>query len=250
MIENFKIEKPRIFPNTIISGVSKKNVSSAFPDGISFHTAIDENKNEYVANKEFLASFLKTQPEQLIFQNQIHSDIVRIVNSDSKVETSDALITSDKNLFLCIKIADCCGILLYDRENEVIAAIHSGWKGTMQNITQKTISKMAYEYNSKAENMLAYLAPCGSACCYEVKYDVAKYFPNSVKQISESQYLLDLKNEIKYQLSASGVLLENIEISKDCTICNTEYHSYRRDKENAGRAVAFISISDAHIKRY
>jgi len=242
MIENLKIEKPKIFPNTVISGVSKKNISSDFPDGISFHTAIDKNNNEYVANKEFLASILKTKPEQLKFQNQIHSDIIRIVNLGSKVETSDALITSEKNVFLCVKIADCCGILLFDRENEVIATIHSGWKGTMQNITQKTINKMAYEYNSKAENMLAYLTPCGSACCYEVKYDVAKYFPNSIKQISEDKYLLDLKNEIKYQLSASGVLLENIEISKDCTICNKEYHSYRRDKENAGRAVAFISM--------
>ncbi len=242
MIENFKIEKPNIFSNEIISGVSKKNISSSFPNGISFHTAIDENKNEYVANKEFLASFLRIKPEQLKFQNQIHSDIIRIVNSVSKVETSDALITSEKNLYLCVKIADCCGILLYDKENEVIAAIHSGWKGTMQNITQKTISKMAYEYNSKSENLLAYLTPCGSACCYEVKYDVAKYFPNSIKQISEDKYILDLKNEIKNQLSASGVLLGNIEISKDCTICNTEYHSYRRDKENAGRAVAFISI--------
>lgn len=242
MIENFKITMPLIFPNSVISGVTQKNVSTDFQNGISFHTVIDEKQNEYIANKELLASVLNINQKQLLFQNQIHSDIVRIVSSDSKVETSDALVTAEKNIYLCVKIADCCGILLLDKENNVIAAIHSGWKGTMQNIAGKSIKKMISEYKTNPEKIIAYLTPCGSACCYEVKFDVAQYFPNSIKQVSKEKYLLDLKNEIKNQLINCGILLENIEISKECTICNTEYHSYRRDKENAGRAVAFIAI--------
>lgn len=242
MIENFKITRPQIFSNSVISGVTKKNVCPDFQNGISFHTVIDEKQNEYIANKELLASVLNINPKQLIFQNQIHSDIVRIVNSNSKVETSDALITAEKNIYLCVKIADCCGVLLFDKGNNIIAAIHSGWKGTMQNIVRKSILEMISEYKTNPEEVLAYLTPCGSDCCYEVKFDVAQYFPNSIKQISKEKYLLDLKNEIKNQLINCGILLENIEISKECTICNTEYHSYRRDKENAGRAVAFIAI--------
>ena len=147
MIENFKITMPLIFPNSVISGVTQKNVSTDFQNGISFHTVIDEKQNEYIANKELLASVLNINQKQLIFQNQIHSDIVRIVSSDSKVETSDALVTAEKNIYLCVKIADCCGILLLDKENNVIAAIHSGWKGTMQNIAGKSIKKIEAKFN-------------------------------------------------------------------------------------------------------
>ena len=235
---NLKIEKAKIFPSPVLAGITKKNASAHFPNGISFHSI--QNKKGQVANIEILSRALGISPDGLKFQNLTHSDIVRLVGKDSKIENSDALISSEKALCLCVKIADCCGILLYDKGSQAIASIHSGWRGTAQNITEKCIQKMAYHFDTRAENLLAYISPCGSACCYEVGADVARFFPSSIKQISEEKYLLDLKNEVKNQMLNAGILEENIEISKDCTICNPDYHSYRRDKENSGRGLAFI----------
>ena len=71
--------------------------------------------------------------------------------------------------------ADCVPVILVDKENEAIAAIHSGWKGTFSSIVTETILRMKEEYNSKAENIVAYIGPHIRQCCYEVSEDLKEH---------------------------------------------------------------------------
>ena len=172
---------------------------------------------------------------------QIHSDIVINTNDNYRNNTSgDAIITSKKNIPLVIKTADCIPILLYDKENKVIALVHSGWKGTLNNITSKTVTKMINEFNSKPNNIMVYIYPSIRKCHFEVKDDVYKLFKEKISNTNKyvtkklNKYYIDLQQIIIDSLHILGI--NNIYDSGICTYChNDKFYSYRynhTDKRN------------------
>ena len=172
---------------------------------------------------------------------QIHSNIINIVDNNYINETKgDALITNKKNTPLVVKTADCIPILLYDEKNSVIAVVHSGWKGTMNNIAIDTLNTMIEKYNSKKEDIKAYLYPSIRKCHFEVEIDVYKQFKEKIKNIDK----YTTKKGIKYYIDLQQIVIDNlkkqkikeIHDSKICTYCNHgKYYSYRynnTDKRN------------------
>ena len=104
---------------------------------------------------------------------QIHSDIINIIDDNYINNTiGDALITNIPNKPIIIKVADCIPILIYDKENKVLSLVHSGWKGTLKDITTKTIKIMINKFNSKKDNLNVYIYPSIRQCHFEVEYDV------------------------------------------------------------------------------
>ncbi|MBQ2872439.1 MAG: peptidoglycan editing factor PgeF [Bacilli bacterium] len=172
---------------------------------------------------------------------QIHSDIVNIVD-ENYINNSigDAMITNIPNKPLIIKVADCVPLLLYDKENKVISLVHSGWKGTLENITTKTIKIMMDKFNSNPKNISAYIYPSIRKCHFEVEYDVYSLFKNKIENIDKYttqkgiKYYIDLQQIIKDELNKLGIT--NIIDTFICTYCNHDiYHSYRynhTDKRN------------------
>jgi len=241
---NIDIIEPEIFPkNKILSGVTKKNTHSFPPYGFSITNGDILSDKEVKEHRTIFAEYLGYSFENLKFQKQIHSNIIQIVHKDTlNGLESDGMITNEKGLVLNVSLADCTGILIYDFRNEVIAAVHSGWKGTQQNITKVALNSLKLHYNSNPEDLLVYISPSASGKNYEVEWDVAKYFPDSITQINETKYLYDNKKQIQLQLKECGVLSKNIEISEICTMENDDYHSYRRDKMHSGRMSAFIAM--------
>lgn len=172
---------------------------------------------------------------------QVHSNIVHIVDNNYINNTiGDALITNIPNKPIIIKVADCIPILLYDKKNKVIAIIHSGWKGTLDNITKNTIEIMVNKFNSKKEFINAYIYPHIRKCHFEVEYDVYSLFKNKIKDIDkytikkDIKYYIDLTEIIKDNLKNEGIT--NIIDTNICTYCNNNlYYSYRynhTDKRN------------------
>ena len=172
---------------------------------------------------------------------QIHSDIIHIIDDNyTNTLTGDALITKDINKPLIIKIADCVPILLYDKENKIIALIHSGWKGTLEYITNKTIKVMQNKYNSKLENINAYIYPSIRQCHFEIEEDVYKLFKDKIKNIDK----YTIKKDIKYYINLQSIIIDNLKDlginniidTNICTYCNHDiYYSYRynhTDKRN------------------
>jgi len=172
---------------------------------------------------------------------QVHSNIVHVVDDNYiNNSTGDALITNKPNTPLIIKIADCVPIILYDKENKVVAIIHSGWKGTLENITTNTVKVMQEKFNSKVENINAYIYPSIRNCHFEVEEDVYSLFKAKINNIDKYtkkiniKYYIDLQSIIKDNLNNLGIT--NIKDTNICTYCNHDiYHSYRynhTDKRN------------------
>lgn len=172
---------------------------------------------------------------------QTHSDLIHILdNNYINNSIGDAIITNEINKPIIIKVADCIPILIYDKENKVISLIHSGWKGTLKDITTKTINIMINKFNSNKNNLEIYIYPSIRQCHFEVEYDVYSMFKDKIKDIDkytikkDIKYYIDLQSIIKDKLKEIGII--NIYDTNICTYCNHYiYHSYRynhTDKRN------------------
>ncbi|MGA2297735.1 MAG: peptidoglycan editing factor PgeF [FCB group bacterium] len=254
MKTRFEILKPSIFPDSkIISGVTKKNLA-IFPEtGFSISPAKILSVEKVNEHRKYLAeNFGYSNQKELIghfkFQKQVHEDTIEIVNRNTvsfdylKQGVHDGMICAESEIFLCVSIADCCAILIYDPINEIISAIHSGWTGTKLKIVPKAINILKNKFNSNPQDLLVYLSPAASGDRYEVGWEVAQHFPNSIKKSLNEKFLFDNRNEIKLQLIECGVPPQNIETSEVCTISDLDYHSFRRDGNKSGRMAAFICM--------
>ncbi len=237
------ILKPQIFEqDSIISGVTKAN-KERFSKGFSIFPGQILSDDDVEVFRKMLPINIGVKRDELIFQKQTHSDtIFKIDEIPNEQILSDGIITNIKGVVLNVTIADCCGVLIFDPSSSSIAAIHSGWRGTHLNITGKGIDEMLNEYNAKPQTMQVFLSPAASMANYEVGGEVAELFPSSVVEKRNGKYYLDIRLRIKQQLLEKCVLDENIEMSHICTIADTQYHSFRRDKEKSGRMSAFIGM--------
>ena len=202
---------------------------------------IDSNLLNIFSNKEIKELIKELKLNNYYEVKQTRSDIVHIID-DNYINNSvgDALITNQKNTPIIIKIADCTPILIYDKENKVISLVHSGWKGTLKNITIKTIETMISKYNSKKENIYVYIYPSIRQCHFEIQEDVYSLFKDTINNIDkytnklENKYYIDMQSIIKDKLIEIGIT--NIIDTNICTYCNHDiYYSYRynhTDKRN------------------
>jgi YfiH family protein len=239
--------------NNLLSVVTKKSLAYSYNFSMALHTGEDENK--IVENREEIASFLKLNRDlHFVVANQTHSDNIVIVNkhetkgwrsAKDAVKDCDALITKEKGIVLTVLTADCVPILLYDPQQEVIAAIHAGWKGTKAKIVKKTVEKMQDEFACDSVNIVAAIAPSIGKCCYEVDEDVAKHFFDTKDAFSKNanKYMLDLPHINKQQLLEAKIKEKNIEMSAICTSCEVDsYFSYRKEQGCSGRFMSMIGM--------
>ena len=240
--------------------VTTKSSLEPYAFSLALHT--EEDVKAILDNRKKLSSLLDTDSNlHFIVANQTHSDHVEIISqSETKgwqgvedaVSNCDALITNQKGVMLTILTADCVPVLLYDKEKEVVAAIHAGWKGTEAKIVAKTVQKMIKVYGSDPEDIIAGVAPAIGRCCYEVGEDVAKHFfsdPGSFDAVGK-KYMLDLPLINKKQLLDAGLLEEHIEMSGVCTACEVErFFSYRKEQGCSGRFMSMIGLKQYRMCR-
>jgi YfiH family protein len=241
------LDKPKIFSNfpEIAFGLSTKvNLNSRDRFNFNMSKSIGDDKELVLSNRAQLFKKLGLNLDCVIVQKQTHSDIVNVVDKFTKDLEGDALITKSENLGLAISTADCTNIYLYDSENKVIAAVHSGWMGTEKKILEKTLKILTDKFNSNPENIFAYFGPSICQKSYEVGEEFKKKFDGKYMLPKNEKLLLDLKAVNKDMLLSNGIMKEHIEIDDICSFDNKNFHSYRRDKENSGRALGVIAIME------
>jgi len=252
MVDFYRFKQFENYPECI-HAVSTKLISEPYDFSLALHTGEDEAS--IIDNRKKVSSLLDMGDDlHFIVANQTHSDHIKVMTEketkgwkrfDDAVEDCDALITKQKGVVLTILTADCVPVILYDKEKEVVAAIHAGWKGTEAKIVAKTVQKMTKVYDSNPEDIIAGVAPAIGRCCYEVGKDVAKHFLNEPRSFDVwgEKYMLDLPFINKKQLLDSGVLEEHIEMSGVCTSCEVErFFSYRKEQGCSGRFMSMIGL--------
>ncbi|MBU5590915.1 peptidoglycan editing factor PgeF [Clostridium sp. MSJ-4] len=218
-------------------GNAKFYFSTAY-NGISFKKDEEEGLQNIYELKRLFGL------KEVGFLNQTHSDVIINYNNVNN-QDGDALICKEKKLAIGVFTADCAPILIFDKGTNGFAAVHSGWRGTVDLILLKTLNTMKKVYGSKGEDIVALIGPHNKVCCYEVGEEVRNAFKEKDfykdKKIF-NQNNLDIERCLKYQLRDFGVLEENIFTDNLCTYCEKPYkfHSYRKQKNNSGRSFSFI----------
>jgi YfiH family protein len=242
---------------SLLHAVTTKSNELPYAFSLALHTG--ENATNIINNRSKLSNILDSNEDlHYVVANQTHSDNIKIITQKETrgwesmidaIEDTDALITNVKGLILNILTADCVPILLYDKQKEVVAAVHAGWKGTKAQIVSKTVDKMREVYGCDPKDIIAGVAPSIGRCCYEVGKDVAVHFfdtPEGFTSIGE-KYMLDLPLINKQQLLKAGLEETNIEMSHICTACEVErFFSYRKEEGCSGRFMSMIGIKNTN----
>lgn len=231
------------FPKLLFGFSTKNGGISPEPYCLNLSRNVGDNPGNVERNRKLFFDELGIKKEQITFQKQIHSVTIKYSPEPQLFEDCDAIYTDKKNNFLAVGVADCVPVFVYSPEKKIIAAIHSGWKGTQGRIVEKTIEKILSEFAIDISKLTAYIGPSISGENYEVGEDVAKFFDNDVKIKRGMKYLLDLKKENYKQLFNCGLKKENIEVSELCTFREKDLlHSYRRDGKKSGRMFGVIGM--------
>ncbi|MFZ1289776.1 MAG: peptidoglycan editing factor PgeF [Melioribacteraceae bacterium] len=239
------IHKAKIFEKfpEIIFGFSQKiklNENDRFSFNMSKSILDDENIIE--KNRKKFFNELGLDLKNVVIEKQTHSSIINIVHTFQNNLVGDALITKTKNLGLAVSTADCTNIYLFDSKEKVIAAVHSGWEGTEKRILEKNVRKLVDEFSCNPKNIHVYFGPSISQKNYEVGKEFDQKFDTKYIISKGEKYLLDLKSANKDILLSFGVPETQIEIDEICSFGDNNFHSFRRDKQNSGRAFGVIAM--------
>ena len=183
-------------------------------------------------------------PANLTTLKQVHSSTCVLAGGRSGVlGEGDALLENTPGAAVAIKTADCIPILLVDRGHRAVAAVHAGWRGTAAEIARCAVEEMQCEFGSEPSELEAAIGPGIGACCYEVGPDVGAHFPENSESGHDGRARVDLAGANHRQLLEAGLDSARIYISGLCTMCRPdEFHSYRRDKQDAGRMFSFVGL--------
>lgn len=249
--------------DTLIHGMNTREggVSEGVYTSLNLGWGLGDAPEKVRENYHIFAKALGIAPESFTFSDQVHKAEIAVIKKEDcgngfcfpkkeELKGVDGLITNQTGVALTIFSADCVPLLFYDRKEKVIAAAHSGWRGTVQDIAGKMIQRLKEEFGSKPENIIVGIGPCIGKECFEVGEDVKKEFEKVAKydilneifkELGNEKYLLDLRTYIYHRLLEFGVLPENIEVSQECTYHQEElFFSHRRNGRNRGSHVCCI----------
>ena len=199
-------------------------------------------------------------PYTVVQPHQVHGIRIARVPQDGttreELEGYDALITNERGCAIGVRTADCIPVLLYDPVNRAVAAVHSGWRGTLNRISQKTLFKMRTEFGTKPESVKAVIGPGICRKCFQVGEEVVNYFKGNGIDLSpvytwdgprkegtmQGGHHLDLIEENRLLLIESGVPASSITVSGICTYEDGRFFSARREGPKCGRIINSIKL--------
>jgi polyphenol oxidase len=229
-----------------LGGVSALPENSLNLSGFDF----DSRENIEENRRRFLSTF--NAPYNLSTVWQIHSDLIKTVDSTNLKETDDkfdAIISNLAETLIGVKTADCVPVLIGDSKTKAFAAIHAGWRGTVQSIVVKAINRMKNEFGTNPNDLICSIGPA-AVSCYEVGKDVIEEFAANLKNSThlftptkENHAFVDLHQANREQLVSCGVNDRNILTAPFCTMDRSDlFFSYREDQKKYGQTGRLLSV--------
>ena len=227
---------------------------SSFPVGSLNLAGFDEDaaENIYENRRRFLQVF--DGDYKLTTAWQVHGDDIKTVRSAEDVAETEAkfdgLVSRLRGVLIGVKTADCVPVLIGDAKNKAFAAVHAGWRGTVQSIVVRAIEKMKAEYGTDPADLICAIGPAATCKNYEIGQDVidtfGENFPESEKLFTptrEGHALIDLHLANREQLTGAGVQDRNIYTAPFCTMDRPDlFFSYRLEKKRYGKTGRLLSV--------
>lgn len=237
-----------------VLGITLKDNSFAEENNMALHVC--QNKANIIDNRQQLSAILKSEVSQFVCANQTHSaNFFRVEKEhiglgaftcDTAISNTDALYTYEPNVLISSFTADCVPVLFYNEKTNLIGAIHSGWQGTIKEITLKLLEHLKIQDKCAMADLQILIGPAISQEKFEVDVDVYDKFKTlgyaddfMYLNKATSKYHIDNQQTVKKQCELAGVPTENIQIDAMCTFLSKDGFSYRQDRAT-GRHLNFI----------
>ena len=226
-----------------------------------------------------LCHCVESDDTHIVQANQNHTDIIKYVQKKVNINEpdfslaeqgiEDGLMTNKKQLMLATTNADCILLLFFDSVKKVIANTHSGWRGTLQRISVKTVQNMVKEFGCDPKDIICCICPSIRKCHFEVDKEVKDMFQdtfgdlegirfidieeNRKKTIQLTDFIEETTENTKWNidtvlinkilLQQEGLIPENIIDSGICSVCHSDIiHSYRIEKKDYNTETAIIEL--------
>lgn len=233
------------------------------PYGPAMENAVEYDLGPGVVAYSPFRDFVAQGP--VVQMHQVHGDRIAIVDSPGltrqELDGYDALITALPGVAIGARTADCVPVLLYDPINKVVAAVHSGWKGTVLRISARALEKMNLEFGTLPENVRAAIGPCIGPESFQVGPEVVVQFaaagfpadpygPVSIVRdcgpkvpgTMRGGLHIDLWEANRMVLEQAGIRASNITLAGIDTYTDVRFFSARREGPSCGRTVNCISL--------
>lgn len=214
-------------------------VSASPYDSFNLGGHVGDDPDSVAANRRRLADVAGLKPERFVWMEQLHTNTVTVVDGpqDGPVEATDALVTTEQQLALCVLVADCVPVLLADYDAGVVAAAHAGRLGARNGIVPRTVEAMR-QLGAEPANIQALLGPAAAGESYEVPRDMAEdveaHLPGSRTRTKQGTPGLDIRAGLVRQLLSLGIT--HIDADPRDTVTDEAFFSYRREKTTGRQA--------------
>lgn len=240
------------------SSTRKGGISTGEYASLNLGNFSDDKREHILQNRHLLCKTLGIPYSHLVGAHQVHGTEVKLVdaglvemNRESRnnvLEGFDALICNTPGICIAVTTADCVPILLFDTVTKTIAVIHSGWRSTLNNIVNFTLSSMKEHFSVSPASVVAAIGPCISGKVYEVGTELETQFRQKgfdtdayFQKTGNGKYLFDIRLAVESQLQMAGI--QNIEVSPHCTFSEPErFFSARRQGIMSGRMLSGIML--------
>lgn len=249
MKNNFYVDNGKF-----LSGMTLRDENAPEKNNMALHVC--ESPDQIIGNRKKLAAALNCGLKQFVCANQTHSsNFCKVTNADrgrgadrldTAIPDTDALYTYEPNLLICSFTADCVPVTFYNEVKGLIGVIHSGWQGTVKEITHKLFEHLIKVENCDPGDFHVQLGAALSQEKFEVDEDVyvkfrdLGYADDFIYFNSETRkYHIDNQLTVKKQCELAGIPEEQIALDRTCTYKSPDGFSYRQDK-GAGRHLSFV----------
>lgn len=229
------------FPNLadmpgIVHGIFTRNGGNSTGPFRSLNVSfgVGDDTENVLENRHVISTLFNGNA--IVFARQDHgTDVIVFKEGEDSVSgentknplVGDAMISNKNQILLMIQVADCQPVMVYDPKQQVVANIHSGWRGSVKNIIGQTICVMEDKFNCKSKDLIVGIGPSLGPCCAEF-LNYQEEIPETYWKFRVGENHFDLWAISKDQLCVAGVLPGNIYQSNICTKCHPEqFFSYR-----------------------
>lgn len=250
--------------------VSTRNggVSTGRYASLNVGLRVADDADLVVENRRRLFDAYDLPLERSVWCKQVHRDDVAVVDErtvaerpdgrrdrgaydeDTIVTDTDALVTDLVGVPLCVTLADCVPVVIYDPEHHAVGLAHAGWGGTVARIASRTVEVMRDRYDTDPAAIIAAIGPSISPERYEVGSNVIDAARNGygdvtervLRPLPEGKALFDLWEANALDLRSAGVPAERIEVSAISTIDDLDRFYSHRAEQTTGRLAGVVML--------
>jgi copper oxidase (laccase) domain-containing protein len=216
-----------------------------------------ESDQDVLARRQVMCSELGVNPVDLRFMQPQQMDRIVVVGPAQEGPNScqqpdddkaDGFLAAEKGIALCLNVADCVPILLFDPKTGVIGLAHAGWAGTSLHIAIRLIEKARRVFYCDPRDLIIAIGPsCRSTSYHRALQDLGQiddpaWHPYLYRISDKGLIAVDLLSFNVTQIISTGVSPLNLYVSPHETGKETPFYSNFQG-EHSSRFSAIIALT-------